>query len=76
MFFQNEQLKYYDDQCYDEHEEGDAINTMHVFHPLGMWSFRISFPDKEVLGQLSQNAHDRCCLWGKFTTIPTTALSS
>jgi hypothetical protein len=41
----------------EEHENGDTVHTMHVFHPLRSWFVRISFFDVEVLRDLTPNAH-------------------
>jgi len=61
MLSENKQLKYNNDETYEEHEEGNAVDAMHILHPTGMWSLRISFFDVEVFGQLSQDAH-RCII--------------
>lgn len=57
MSFENKQFKYNNDQSYEEHEQGNAVNPMHVLHPTGMWSLRIPFLYVKVFGQLSQDTH-------------------
>lgn len=58
MLSENKQFKYDNDKPYEEHEEGNAVDAMHVLHPFGMRSIGISFLYVEVFGQLSQYAHN------------------
>jgi hypothetical protein len=58
MFSENKQLKYDNDQPYEEHEKGNTVDPVHVLHPPGMWGLGISFLYVEVFSQLSQDAHN------------------
>lgn len=58
MFPQYKQLKYNNDQCYQEHEQGNAIDPMHVLHPSRMRSPGIPFLNVEIFGQLSPYTHN------------------
>ncbi len=53
MFPEHKHFKHNNDQSYEEHEQGDTVDAMHVLHPPGMRSLGISFLNVEVFGQLS-----------------------
>ncbi len=58
MFSEHKHFKHNNDQSYEEHEQGDTVDAMHVLHPPGVRSLGISFLNVEVFGQLSQDAHN------------------
>ena len=39
----------YDNQGDKKHENRNAVDAMHVFHPLRMWLIGVSFFDIEIL---------------------------
>ena len=40
-----------------EHENGNAIDAMHIFHPLAMWCVRVTFFYVEIFCYLIPDAH-------------------
>jgi hypothetical protein len=42
VFPKDNQLQKNNDQGHYEHEKRNTVDTMHVFHPFGMWSIRIA----------------------------------
>lgn len=32
-------------QCKQEHQNGNAVDAMHIFHPLSPWTVRVGFFD-------------------------------
>lgn len=57
MLSKHKQFKYDNDESYEEHEEGNAVNAMHVLHPPGMRSLGVSLLYVKIFGQLSQYTH-------------------
>jgi hypothetical protein len=45
------------DHCQQEHENGNAIDAMHITHPFTMWCIWVSFFDVEIFCKLSPYAH-------------------
>jgi hypothetical protein len=41
-----------------ENKDGDAVDPVHIFHPLGMWRIRIPLLDVEILSHLPPNSHN------------------
>ena len=58
----NEQLYDDNDQRHQEHQDGNAVDAVHVLHPLCARRMGISFFDIEVFGNLSQNTHENALL--------------
>jgi len=45
-------------QCKQKHKNGYTVDAMHIFHPLAVWSIRISFLYIEVFCNLSPDSHN------------------
>jgi hypothetical protein len=42
-----------------KHKDGNAVDPMHVLHPLSAWRIRIPLFDVEIFLDLSPNSHSR-----------------
>jgi hypothetical protein len=58
MFLENKDPQDQKDQPQQEHKNGDAVDPMHIPHPLGIRRIRIPFFDVEILSYLSPNSHN------------------
>ncbi len=52
-----QQLDRQNNQASQEQQDGDAVDPMHVFYPLGFWCVGIFLFQVEVLCYLIENAH-------------------
>jgi hypothetical protein len=57
MSFKKDQPDDHKDQPQQKHKNGDAVDPMHVFHPLRMWRIRVPLLDVEIFLDLSPNSH-------------------
>jgi hypothetical protein len=47
----------HNDDRNQEHKDGNAVDPMHVLHPLSMWRIRIPLLDIKIFLDLSPNSH-------------------
>lgn len=45
-----------------EHKNRNAVDAMHVFHPLGIGRVGVFFFEIKILGDLSESTHKKVCL--------------
>jgi hypothetical protein len=57
MPLKDEEFQDHNDQRYDKHKKREAVDPVHVFHPLRAWLIRITLSDVEVLRYLFPDAH-------------------
>ena len=57
MFFQDKNPDENNDQARQEHENGYAVDAVHVFHPPGIWGFGVPLDKVKVFCDLSEYAH-------------------
>jgi hypothetical protein len=58
MMFEKQVPHDQNDQPYQEHEYGNAVDPMHVSHPLRIRRIRIPLLDIEIFSYLSPDSHD------------------
>jgi hypothetical protein len=58
LLFKENEFDEQEDQCCQEHQNGQPVNAMHVFDPLGFWFGGIFFPDIQVFRNLTHDAHN------------------
>jgi hypothetical protein len=69
MFFEEKEFHQNDNQCKKEHENRNAVDTMHVSHPTAMRCIRISLFDIKIFCYLTENSHKFKILY-KDNTMP------
>jgi len=57
MMPENGELQDHDNDGYDEHEQGNTVDAVHVFHPLRVRLIRIAFFNIQVFSYLSPDSH-------------------
>jgi hypothetical protein len=62
MFFEEEQPDDDNDQCKQEHKDGNAVDAMHIFYPSATGRIWIFLFDIQVFCQLSQYSHKELLL--------------
>ena len=57
MLFEKDKPDKDDDQCRQEHKNGDAVDAMHITHPAAVRRIGISFFDVEIFCYLTEHTH-------------------
>jgi hypothetical protein len=59
MTLKNKYPEDHNDQADKEHKEGNAVDPMHILHPLGMRCLRIPLFNVEIFAKLPPDAHKK-----------------
>jgi hypothetical protein len=59
MSFEKNQPDDHKDQSQEEHKNGDAVDAMHIPHPLSIRRIRVPLLDVEIFPYLSPDSHIR-----------------
>jgi hypothetical protein len=59
MSFEKDRPNDHNNDPDQKHKNGDAVDPVHVLHPLRAWRIRIPLLDVEIFLDLSPNSHGR-----------------